>query len=1526
MNTHPPLPLHRLFIQLENSGIFVGTAERLRVQQLLAESGAAWRTSEGREALMYEIAPLLCRNRVEQEVFYKVFGDFLRGLGEPMLVSPLPPGFWEKWGRWLLVFSGTAILAVAVWYICINLEDTVEVKLEEVAGKDQFLPHETAVFKNTTDLKAAANTNFVWKIYSDEVDKNGNPILEKTDSSETLRMEIARLKSRRSFQVYLEAYGKRSRDTIGRNFQNIEIHCAAKPEVKDTVIRTKGNFQLGQAIQFFAPMDLDKNWLLEWDFGDGIKNTKLIQNHVIDIWTTKNPEHTYATKGTYLVSLTITDTTQRGQCSTILEKQIQIQEDIPTLQPQPLQKDELKPTWAYSPLTWLLAAAALIAALFFFWKWYHRPSVTEPLPEPKISPNLRRAFEPKDRSPYAIPYRSNNAQIRLAAEQMEFANTLRRRQEGQQTSLHISKTIGATIEKLGYTELRFAQNTRPTHYLFLIDLQSGASHQAQLFQYLVEMLVGQEVLADVFFYKHNFERFWNPLHPEGLSLSQLAMHYGDRRLAIFGDGDRLMSDAPEDEPLHKGWSDGLKRWPQRMFVTPVPVASWTFREARLYRICAVFQADLGGLMQAARFVDAGMDDENLPPTFREWQEKCFRSRIDADTERTWRTPADHRAYLREARSEEPLYRWLRALATYPDLNWNVTIAIGRALGIEPRYEHLLVLARIPWLQEGTMKPSLWRAFWQELPKDDECRAREAIRTELQAIEAKAAEGWADQKVQIRLAVQDFALRPQEAEAQDALRFVLENITPSPQLGEELDLVVARHVPDFKPVVGAAGGTAKAFLKQENEIKQPFATPMFWAWYALLILTLAILGQLLFAPADRWVAFFEEKEMGLWFVEQREGVVDEAMRLNNLAVDAWNDPEFEFDKYPQIPVGVRTSFAENFKIKSGATSLLTSDTAFWLTYQDGVVMSSLDKKQYFAVQLYYSIQLFTQALESRPKYELADANIARSFYNIGIRSWNEQKNAFVAIKHFKVAYFHDSLRIASAEAIAQIYYKNNQIDSACHWIKKVVEARPDYFNWLAAKGVCGQDTFALRLLILDEATRRPIAQAELRANDLPALKSDGNGRISFIFQPRSVPSQVRVSISQKGYTSFSRTLTPSSIGHIDTIRLAASIMVTPCRKVANVKRSVGFRNRILTLSELNRLDKNPNDPVGEQTLIEAIPLGQEVVLIDSSRHFWKIRYKNKVGFVAKTFHEKPTLVPCYDWTVPNGSGIPFVTSSTPQVSIKDTNKYTLIFSNDNTALIPTMIKIPGGTFSMGCTNEQQDCDKDEKPTRQVTVSTFWMANTELTFEEYDAFCDATKRDKPDDRGWGRGKRPVINVSWKDAVAYCNWRSAQENRMPCYTISGSTTTCNWRANGYRLPTEAEWEYAARGGGKAVIFGNGRNTIDPKEINFDSRVEYKKNYSVVGEYRGKTVPAGSLNSPNPLGLHDMSGNVHEWCWDWLQTYPFTSQIDPKGYDNGSYSVLRGGSWKSPPLRCRVSYRDRNTPGYRHFGVGFRLCLSSL
>ncbi|MBN2279355.1 MAG: SUMF1/EgtB/PvdO family nonheme iron enzyme [Candidatus Marinimicrobia bacterium] len=213
----------------------------------------------------------------------------------------------------------------------------------------------------------------------------------------------------------------------------------------------------------------------------------------------------------------------------------------------------------------------------------------------------------------------------------------------------------------------------------------------------------------------------------------------------------------------------------------------------------------------------------------------------------------------------------------------------------------------------------------------------------------------------------------------------------------------------------------------------------------------------------------------------------------------------------------------------------------------------------------------------------------------------------------------------------------------------------------------------------------------------------------------------------------------------------------------------------------------------------------------------------------------------------------------------------------------MILVRGGTFQMGSNNG----DSDEKPVHSVTVNDFYISKYEVTFAEYDKFCEATNREKPSDEGWGRGNRPVINVTWDDAVAYCKWA------------------------GGRLPTEAEWEYAARGGNQSRGYTySGNNDID--------KVAWYTSNS-----GNKTHPVGEKQA-NELGIYDMTGNVWEWCSDWYGTYPSSSQTNPDGAASGSSRVLRGGSWFNDQSGCRVANRGRNGPEDRSSGIGFRLAHS--
>jgi formylglycine-generating enzyme required for sulfatase activity len=242
----------------------------------------------------------------------------------------------------------------------------------------------------------------------------------------------------------------------------------------------------------------------------------------------------------------------------------------------------------------------------------------------------------------------------------------------------------------------------------------------------------------------------------------------------------------------------------------------------------------------------------------------------------------------------------------------------------------------------------------------------------------------------------------------------------------------------------------------------------------------------------------------------------------------------------------------------------------------------------------------------------------------------------------------------------------------------------------------------------------------------------------------------------------------------------------------------------------------------------------------------------------------------------------------------------------------MVKIPGGTFTMGSpANEPERFDDEVR--HQVTVSTFYMGKYEVTQKEWrEVMGNNPSRFQGDNL-------PVEQVSWYEAVEYCNKRSQREGLTPAYTIHGENVRWNRNANGYRLPTEAEWEYACRAGTIGPF--NTGNNISTSQANYDGNYPYNNNAK--GANRRKTVEVGSF-AANAWGLYDMHGNVYELCWDWYGNYSSGTQTNPAGASTGSYRVIRGGSWYNSARVVRASSRDNGTSSYRDNHLGFRLVRS--
>lgn len=286
----------------------------------------------------------------------------------------------------------------------------------------------------------------------------------------------------------------------------------------------------------------------------------------------------------------------------------------------------------------------------------------------------------------------------------------------------------------------------------------------------------------------------------------------------------------------------------------------------------------------------------------------------------------------------------------------------------------------------------------------------------------------------------------------------------------------------------------------------------------------------------------------------------------------------------------------------------------------------------------------------------------------------------------------------------------------------------------------------------------------------------------------------------------------------------------------------------------------------------------------------------------------------------GHGFPGINPTPRQLTVSDRTT-----EGDVT---PDMVYVKGSTFRMGGPTGKAH---SALPVREISINSFMISRYEITFDQFDLFCKAENIPLPPDGGYGRGDRPAGNVNWYDAVSYCNWLSEYEGLDPCYQFfpghrdKGNMSifdsekllvVCEYSKNGYRLPSEAEWEFAAAGGVSSRNFiYSGSNNVHEVAWYFDNGGKYPN-----------TVGA---KLPNELGLYDMSGNVYEWTSGWyMRNYPDIQEgdINPVGPDKGSSKVVRGGSCFFDSRGCRIWYRKALQPACRVPYVGFRVVRSVL
>ena len=244
----------------------------------------------------------------------------------------------------------------------------------------------------------------------------------------------------------------------------------------------------------------------------------------------------------------------------------------------------------------------------------------------------------------------------------------------------------------------------------------------------------------------------------------------------------------------------------------------------------------------------------------------------------------------------------------------------------------------------------------------------------------------------------------------------------------------------------------------------------------------------------------------------------------------------------------------------------------------------------------------------------------------------------------------------------------------------------------------------------------------------------------------------------------------------------------------------------------------------------------------------------------------------------------------------------------------MVEVEGGTFTMGNKTGSSD---DEKTEHEVTLSSFYISQFEINFDEYSAFCKIAGYAEPS----GQKSFPITNITWEKAVMFCNWLSGRDGLDHAYEIERNdkkktfSAKCNFKASGYRLPTEAEWEFAAKGGtrSKGYIYSGSNSPYDV--------AWFSENYKGLEHKSGEKYP-------NELGIYDMTGNVAEWCWDNYDKdyYKKSEKTDPLGSKIEAEKVFRGGSRRDKIELIGLSRRNKLDRKSKDFYVGFRVVKTKI
>jgi formylglycine-generating enzyme required for sulfatase activity len=1001
------LPLEPLFQVLKSAGFDTSPAAKLRAWQVLDSVGRRAALHDP-AALKWLLAPVFARTAEEQKRFYDLFDHYVEQVTTPqyevvaLTWKEKMALFFQTHRTGLLYVLLLTLLPVLGYFIWKNRPESREktalprpafdiykkengqwIKIDyatipaqtdmgEMLNRDEGLKNlyegDTLLLRSTTHFGPKQDSNayrLEWTLtqVATYPKKGEQPPVSPAKRIKTIARSSGNewqtvlhysQKTIKSGNFSLKITDKNDTTTTSSTPYTFAAACVHPPKIP--ALKASKRAMPNKVLSLGLAAPPQKGLLYQWDISGAKAPNRQTNGEGLAI------AFTVDSVASIKVYLRVTDTTQTALCSTDTSWSIPVGDERVHLPYKNLEYDPVIPKKALNWASWLLLALTTLAAGWYWLRWSRRKA---PKPATEATDPNPTAVETihSDRPPYYIPYRDAAQHLRPAREQYRLADALRLRQQSEDQSLDLLATLRATLERGGYPTLRYRTRSRPTEYLFMVDEQLPGHHQARLFRHLAETLRGQDVVMEMVWYDRDLRRCWGPDLPQGVPLEQLRRYFPQHRLVLLGDGHALLDEYADTPRLRPGMPQWLNGWPQRLLLTPQPLADWNWREALLYPWFGLYPADLRGLLDAAAFVEGGLDSDDLPPTFDAWktQQLALRATETSTQYQQWRTLEQHDAYL--APYGSALRRWWMATAVHPDPEWEVTLAIGRALGIAPTHDRLLALSRIPALREGRLHPALRRAMLLQLPPDDEIAARRAVLDELEAVQHLTEGSHVGMDTRHHIAVQAFLLQPQDPNRQTALAALLATGALTRTQVDELNLFAAKAVPLLNNNQPNTRGDIREWLAQHApepatpiQPKRPFYTSDFWkalACTALLVLLGIGAWGLLRTPAAPLDPAYNALKSNPFVRET--WAVDSAVLIHNIGVAQGNT------RPSQMPALLRADSLLNraIALRGGAYPLAKRNQSR-IPYNMGVIV--LDNRRATPNQLIPAIFYFDAAID------------------------------------------------------------------------------------------------------------------------------------------------------------------------------------------------------------------------------------------------------------------------------------------------------------------------------------------------------------------------------------------------------------------------------------------------------------------------------------------------------------------------------------------------------------------------------------